>query len=253
MADLYQKLAMQHMGAKVPKPAGDTPGERIMAMLPAQPSKRTMADLFAAFITYGRENGWLWGGYRNAGPKVLDGIGQGSDCGSCAQALQFLAIAPAPYGLGLDPGALINPAGSQVVTTVGTRGAYDKGIITMPLPSRGIDARFVGNIEGSRNGAAVFIEHRVVRHQNRCFDVNTGRIYNSMADIIVYSITRDTEKHPEHGDCEVAVSSNNPCFNYGGVNRILLEDLGRDDAPYDQLWNKYRCIPGLADLPTAFG
>jgi len=160
------------------------PGMKIMNSLPKPVNFQQLFDSFVAFISQ-QQNGYKWDGTvrRGEAEPILDGELKQTECGAFAGALVALAQAPPPFGLGLPK--------SDV-----TKEPYygrDKGGFVSLHPAGGIlglhpNVNAMGGHALGGEGLYFWDSHKVVKYQNRFYDVMYDTTYPRLEDMALYHV-----------------------------------------------------------------
>jgi len=152
-------------------------GQKIMTAKPMN-----FQQLFDAYVRYIRTpgNGLTWNGSARGGSGyvMLDNDLTTGECAMFVTAFSILCWAPAPYGLGLPKGDFELPSYT---------GRDKKGFVSRH-PTVGI----VGlrpNVRGQE--LYVWDNHKVVKYQNRYWDVMYNTSYGSMDEMALYHLMPD--------------------------------------------------------------
>ena len=157
-------------------PVDNLPGLKIMNSVP---KPINFQQLFAAFVTYIHHpgNGYSWNGHVPGGSayKLLDGDIKSSECATFANAFMMLAWAPQPYGLGL-PKAQLTLESYSGRATLGFVSDHPVGGVL------GLQA----NVTGQH--LYFWANHKVVKYQNRFYDVMYNTSYGQKEDMAIYQV-----------------------------------------------------------------
>jgi hypothetical protein len=178
ISDYYPSPAYANQLSTALKEAGpllnSLPGIKIMNQNP-----RDLNDLFNKFVTYIHgPNGFRWNGSAGGatGHPLLDNNKKEGECAMFARAFMILAIAPKPYGLGL------NKTDFELASYSGPN---KKGFVSNH-PVTGV----VGLMPNVTGQALYFwMNHKVVKYQNRYYDVMYNVTYNSLKDMTAYAVS----------------------------------------------------------------
>ena len=160
----------------LPGPVENLPG---MKILNTMPKPTNFLQLFNTFVTFIHHpgNGYTWDGRIKGGSayKLLDGDVKSSECATFANAFMMLVWAPKPFGLQLPKGE---------VELQSYSGISKLGFVsTHP----------VGGVMGLQSNVAgglyyVWDNHKVVKYQNRLYDVMYNTSYGQKEDMVQYQI-----------------------------------------------------------------
>ena len=178
-----------------------TPGGRIIKALG---NSRTFDHLFREFAAFGHATGdWRWdpGVIGAKKGQLLDGTLQCGECAFFAANLQLLAIAPEPFGLGMD---------KKDIEYWAFYGKHKQGFVAKHDQTHSI-SKFIANVRLPEQVQAptdfyVWPNHKVLVYQGKVYDPSYGTITGKRPYLGVYQVkpqrvwTRDQKAQVTNGN-----------------------------------------------------
>lgn len=209
-----------------------TPGGKVMAALGTAP---TLDDLFAAFTSHGRKSAWVWNpgivGARKG--DLLDGTVSAGECALFAANLRLLAIAPPPYGLGLDAKDIEYWAfyGKHAQGFVAR---HDHATIMSPVLA---NVRRPDLVQ-SPTRYYLWPNHKVLVHKGRVYDPSYGTVSDKRPylGILQVKLSREWSKRPDSAppEWQPTAREGRAEFSIDGSSYVLAGD----DELRDYLFRK---------------
>ncbi|MES2259282.1 MAG: hypothetical protein V4724_12215 [Pseudomonadota bacterium] len=153
--------------------------------------------LFMVLVEQSRALDWRWLPQQGCtSPRLIDGELKAAECAAFASALNAMAKAPAPFGIGVPGG---DGSGATVKEeTYRGRVVENKGLGFVSFHPRAgvlglmsnmytkIDVALPGNLRGG--SFYMWSNHKVVRFNNTLFDPTYGKQYAALADMACLNV-----------------------------------------------------------------